>query len=111
MDLLLDENMDPGFRHYLSAEHDVRSAQYMGWLGKVNGELLALARDEFDALITLDQDMEDQQNLTAADVAVIVLRAGTDDINVLRTLVPQILERLLTVERGKFYCISPREQL
>ena len=43
MKLLLDENMNPRFRHYLSAEHDVRSVGYMGWLGKVNGELLALA--------------------------------------------------------------------
>ena len=111
MKLLLDENMNPRFRHYLSAEHDVRSVGYMGWLGKVNGELLALARDEFDVLITLDRDMECQQNLTAADVAVIVLRAGTDDINVLRTLVPQIFERLHTIERGNFYSIPPKEQL
>ena len=109
MKLLLDENLNPRFRHYLSAEHDVRSVRYMGWLGRVNGELLALARNEFDVLITLDQDMKDQQNLTVADVAVIVLRAGTDDINVLRTLVPQILGRLLTVERGKFYSIPPEE--
>ena len=109
MKLLLDENMNPRFRHYLSAEHDVRSVGYMGWLGKVNGELLALARDEFDALITLDQDMKDQQNLTEEDVAVIVLRAGTDDINVLSKLVPQILERLLTVRRGRFYHIPPKE--
>ena len=109
MRLLLDENMNPRFRHYLSAEHDVRSAGYMGWLGKVNGELLTLARDEFDVLITLDTDMEDQQNLTAEDVAVIVLRAGTDDINVLRTLVPQIFECLHTIERGNFYSIPPKE--
>ena len=109
MKLLLDENINPRFMHYLSVEHDVRSVRYMGWLGRVNGELLTLARDEFDVLITLDQDIEDQQNLTAADVAVIVLRAGTDDIHVLRTLVPQILERLLTVERGKFYSIPSEE--
>ena len=111
MKLLLDENMNPRFRHYLSAEHDVRSVGYMGWLGKVNGELLALARDEFDGLITLDQDMECQQNLTTADVAVIILRPGTDDINVLRTLVPQIMERLHTIERGVFYSIPSKEQL
>ena len=109
MKLLLDENMNPRFRHYLSAEHDVRSVGYMGWLGKVNGELLARARDEFDVLITLDQNMECQQNLTAADVAVIVLRAGTDDIKVLLTLVPQIYEQLHTVRRGRFYNIPPKD--
>ena len=109
MKLLLDENMDPRFRHYLSAEHDVRSVGYMGWLGKVNGELLALARHEFDALITLDQNMEDQQNLTDDDVAVIVLQAGTDDIYMLRKLAPQIFELLHTFRRGRFYYIPPKE--
>lgn len=107
MKLLLDENMNPRFRHYLSAEHDVR---YMGWLGKVNGELLALARDDgFDVLITLDQDIEDQQNLTAADVGVIILMAGTDDMNALRTLVPQILDKLRTIGRGEIAHILPKE--
>ncbi len=69
----------------------------MGWKGKVNGALLALARDEFDTLITLDPKIETQQNLTDADVAVIVLRPVSDHIDALRALVPQILERLPTL--------------
>ena len=79
----------------------------MGWKGKVNGALLALARDEFDTLITLDQKIESQQNLTDAGVAVIVLRPGTDDIDTLRALVPQILELLLTLRRGEVVYIPP----
>ena len=106
MRLLLDENMPHPFRREVP-DHDVRTVDYMGWKGRVNGELLALARDEFDALITLDQKIVSQQNLTVADVAVIVLRPGTDDIDALRSLVPQILERLLTVRRGEVAYIPP----
>ena len=38
MRILLDENMPPQFRHNFP-EDDVRSAQFMGWLGHHNGEL------------------------------------------------------------------------
>ena len=47
--------------------------------------------------------------MTSVDVAVIILRPGTDDINVLRTLVPQILERLRTIRRGEIAHIPPKE--
>ena len=106
MRLLLDENMPVDFRRQIPG-HDVRTVDYMGWKGRVNGELLALARDEFDALITLDQKIESQQNLTDTDVAMIVLRPVSDHIDALRALVPQILERLLTIRRGEVAYIPP----
>lgn len=108
MNLLLDENLPLDFRHYLPG-HDVRTAQYMGWKGRVYGELLVLAQDDFDVLITLDQSMEFEQNITEEDVAVIVLRAGSNDSAVLRTLVPEILATLYTVRRGEVRYIPPRE--
>ena len=89
------------------ADHDVRTVDYMGWKGRLNGELLALTGDEFDALITLDQKIGNHQNLTTADVAVIVLRPGADHIDALRVLVPQILERLPTARRGEITYIPP----
>ena len=106
MRLLLDENMPVDFRRHILG-HVVRTVDYMGWKGRVNGELLALARDEFDAIITLDQKIESQQNLTDTDIAVIVLRPGYDHIDALRALIPQILERLLTLRRGEVVYIPP----
>ena len=108
MNLLLDENLPLDFRHYLPG-HDVRTAQYMGWKGSVNGELLTLAKDDFDVLITLDQTMEFEQNITEEDVAVIVLRAGSNDLAVVRTLVPDILATLYTIRRGEVRYIPPKE--
>ena len=108
MNLLLDEDMPHAFRHELPG-HDVRTASYMGWKSKVNGELLALARDEFDVLITLDQHLEEQQSLNQSDVGIVVLRPGSDDIEILKTLVPEILEKLPTVRRGQVIYIPPKE--
>ena len=99
MKLLLDENMPHDFRHYLS-EHELRTVDYMGWKGKGNGELIALARDDFDALITLDQKIPYQHNLTLTDMTVIILSAGTNDIDALRTPVPELLVQLHFAKRG-----------
>ena len=107
MRILLDENVPHALRHEFP-EHDVRTAQYMGWDSKQNGELLALARDKFDVLITLDQHIPEQQNLTEEDVGVIILTAGTDDVEFLKSLVPQISERLHNIRRGQFVRI-PQE--
>ena len=56
MRVLLDESVPWALRHYLS-NHEVRTVKYMGWDGKTNGELLELARGEFDLLITVDQSV------------------------------------------------------
>ena len=67
MNLLLDEQMSGRFGRLLSG-HEFFTVQQMGWDGKHNGELLALARNRFDAFITLDRNMEYQQNITEADI-------------------------------------------
>ncbi len=108
MKLLFDENMPHAFRHDIPG-HDVSTARFMGWNSRVNGELLALARDEFDVLITLDQNIEDQQDLSDSDLAINVLRPGSDDTEVLRTLVPEILASLIAIRRGQVIYIPPRE--
>ena len=107
MRLLLDEDMPHVFRDYLPG-HDVSTVQYMGWDRKQNGELLALARNQFDVLITLDQKIPYQQNLTDSDVGIVVLIAGTDNVDALRTLVPQIIETLPSIKRGEVVRIYPQ---
>ena len=81
----------------------------MSWSGKSNGELLRLARDEFDAFITVDQSIPSQQNITELDVVVVVLAARSNDIDDLTPLVPEILNRLPLMKRGEVVRIeAPR---
>jgi hypothetical protein len=45
----------------------------MGWTGVKNGDLLRLAENErFDALVTTDQSLRHQQNLSTLRLGVIV---------------------------------------
>jgi hypothetical protein len=72
----------------------------MGWASKTNGELLALAATDFDVFLTSDRNLSYQQNVSAFDVAVIVLVARSNRMDDLRPLVPQILEALVTAKAG-----------
>lgn len=111
MNVLLDEDMPHTFRHHLPG-HYTRTVDYMGWKSTINGALFTLARDDFDVLITLDQkipyqQIPYQQNLTALDVAVIILIAGKGRIEDLIPLAPQVLGVIPMVRRGKMVRISP----
>jgi len=65
MRVLLDENIDRLLKGLFAPEFEVVTAQEWGWQGKENGELLRAAEQEFDAFVTMDKNLEYQQNLQA----------------------------------------------
>ncbi len=72
----------------------------MGWTTVKNGELLTLVSAEFDAFVTVDGNLAFQQNLTSHNLAVIVLRAGSNRLADLKPLVPKLLEAIEAGRRG-----------
>jgi hypothetical protein len=71
----------------------------MGWASKRNGELLALAVSRFDVFVTADRNLSYQQDVSAFDIAVVVLAARSNRLDDLRPLVPRLLEILPTAKR------------
>ena len=72
--ILLDENMSYRLVRRFPKGVQVRTALWMGWGGKRNGELLRLAAEErFDVLVTLDKTMAFEQNPKTLPLPVIVL--------------------------------------
>ncbi|MGK2898498.1 MAG: hypothetical protein ACSLE9_07400 [Burkholderiaceae bacterium] len=61
----------------------------MGWGGKKNGQLLALAAQGFDALITVDKNLPYQQNRATLPVAV-VIDSYSNELAALLPLVPAL---------------------
>ena len=54
--------------------HDVSTVQYLGWSGTKNGELLRVAETAgIEVLVTADQNLNYQQNLSGRSIAIIVL--------------------------------------
>jgi hypothetical protein len=74
MRLLLDESLPRKLKARL-APHEVRTVPETGWAGKTNGQLLRLAREEFEVFLTADQKLPNQRNLSTFNIAVIVFAA------------------------------------
>ena len=102
MRVLLDECLPRKLRRELPG-HDVRTVVEAGWSGTKNGALLHRAAGEFDVLLTVDSNMEYQQNTATLPIAVIVLISRSNDVDVLRPLMPAVLELLRDVEPGRLY--------
>jgi predicted nuclease of predicted toxin-antitoxin system len=97
MKILLDENLPHRLRP-LIAGHECFTVAFQGWGGIKNGELLSLAASEgFEALLTSDGNLPYQRNKSDSRVAVVVLRAPTNDLNDIRPLVPALLKALETL--------------
>jgi hypothetical protein len=83
MRLLLDHCVPRRFGRLLSI-HQVSTAYQMGWSSLKNGELLSRARSQFDAFLTVDQNVEFQQNLSSLPITVVVLVATDNRLDTLR---------------------------
>lgn len=75
----------------------------MGWDDLSNGKLLAKAAEDFDVMLTVDQNIKHQQNLNKLPMAVIVLIAEDNRFPTLARLadkvedaLPNLLPRTLT---------------
>jgi hypothetical protein len=79
----------------LLPSHDVKTVVEMGWSGVANGKLLALAAKQFDALVTVDQNMPYQQNMSTLPVSVVVLAAASNELKMLVPLLPTLESALL----------------
>ena len=105
MKLLLDECIDSRLAKELKG-HTVRTVPQMGWAGVKNGQLMTLAEKDFDVFITVDRNLPYQQNLIKYDIAVLLLRAKTNRLADLKSLIPKILNSLPKTKAKESLTIS-----
>ena len=100
MRILLDENLPADLAAELSG-HEVATVTRLGWQGIKNSQLLLRAQGRFDVLVTMDRNLEFQQNIAGFEVTILVLLAPSNRMVHLRPLVPAILTALKTVRPGE----------
>jgi hypothetical protein len=94
--ILLDEQLPRHLARHLVG-HNVRTVQQQSWAGLKNGELLREAEAAgFSVLVTGDQNLEHQQNLTTRKVGIVVLGAAS---NALEDLLPLVARALVAIDR------------
>lgn len=97
---LLDECVPRRLKRRLPA-HDVAHVRDLGWTGRRNGDLLRLMLGAgSEVFVTVDRNLEYQQNVAAAGVGVVVLLARTNRLADLVPLAPRAGEAIAAAAAG-----------
>ena len=77
-----------------------------GWGGKKNGELLRLAEQEFGVFVTMDRNLEYQQNLRGFDLGIVLIAAKSNRRKNVEPLMPEVNRALDKVQAGELFVVS-----
>ena len=106
MKILLDECVTKHLKHYL-ADHEVATVREMQWSGIKNGKLMILCVENgFDILLTIDKNLQHQQNLDKYPLTIVVLNTFTSKIEELVTFLPSFKTQVEYMEKHKVYLID-----
>jgi Domain of unknown function (DUF5615) len=97
--VLLDENLPHDLIDALLG-HSVSTVHGLGWAGTKNGALLKRASGVVDAFVTMDTNLEHQQNVSVLPFGIFVVAAPSNRMQDLTPLVPEMLEALARVRPG-----------
>jgi hypothetical protein len=98
--VLLDENLPHDLGGALTG-HVVSTVQGLGWAGTRNGALLKRASDVCDVFISMDGNIEHQQNLANLSFAVVVIDAPSNRMADLLPVVAELLQAIDAVRPGE----------
>jgi|SRR5437899_10035040 len=102
MKVLIDECAPKALKAFLIKHgHESLTVQEAGWAGKQNGELLKLAEDRFDVLVTVDTSLRYQQNLKGRRIAIVILEYSSNRLEHLRQYFPACASAIDKIKPGE----------
>ena len=108
MKVLIDECAPRALKkHLITHGHECLTVQEAGWSGKQNGELLELAGEVFDALVTVDTNLRYQQNLAGRKIAIVILQSSSNRLDHLRQFFPACALALSKIKPEEIVLIGP----
>ena len=108
MRILLDECVNAGLRAAFQG-HAVKTVTEIGWRSSEDGPLLNYAQGQFDVFVTIDRNLEHQQNLKKFNLGFIVVRAPSNEIISYRPIFVPLQEAAEVVRAGQvIYVVSPQ---
>ncbi len=107
MKILLDENLPRKLKADFGEGYEVKTVRDMEWLGKKNGELLGLITfNGFDFFITIDKNLQHQQNLDKFNITIFLLLAKNNRLETLQFLVSKIKDKITSGDFAKLNVIE-----
>jgi hypothetical protein len=104
--VLLDECLPRQLKRHFPG-HQVNTVPEMGWAGIKNGPLMRLMESTVDVFVTIDGNLQYQQNLSATRLAFVVLAAPDNTVETLAPLMLQVLAALHSLQPGMLVRIEP----
>lgn len=105
MKLLLDECV-PRRLKFGFAGHEILTIDEAGFKGLKNGNLIRAASEIFEVLITVDKNIQHQQNIEKLKIAILILSAKSNRYESLSPLVPKALKILENIKIGEIITIK-----
>ncbi len=105
MNVFVDECVNYKLMPYLTG-HSFVHATDTAWRSIKNGALLRLVAPAYDVFLTVDQNIPYQQNLKKFNLAFVILKAASLNIDDLLPLVPDALDALAHISVGDLVIIS-----
>lgn len=106
MKILLDECVTKHLKPHL-ADHEVLTVREMQWSGIKNGKLMSLCVEYgFDILLTIDKNLQYQQNLDHHHLAVVVFNSPSSKVEDLITYLPMFNMLLTDIQKHKAYILE-----
>lgn len=81
--------------------HEAMTVPQAGFAGYKNGRLLAAIESGFDVFVTIDGNLEYQQNLIGVSIGIVVIVADSNRLESLVPKVPSILKEIAIVKPGE----------
>jgi hypothetical protein len=105
MRVLLDGNLPRAFGALLTG-HRVQTVHQRRWSHLDDGPLLNAAEPEFDAFVTMDQNLRFQQNLRGRRIRIVLLRGPSNTLPALAPIAPALLDALASMVPGDFRVVG-----
>lgn len=106
MKILLDECVTKKVKTALT-DYEVFTVFDMGFSGLKNGQLLRKAQENhFDIILTIDKNMDHQQNIKKFNISIVVLETLNSNFNTIKESLPEFIERMKTFKKGHTYRIN-----
>jgi predicted nuclease of predicted toxin-antitoxin system len=100
MRVLIDECVDPRVI-LLLGDHKVATVHEQGWDTLEDGALLAIAQQDFDVLVTIDGNLEFQQNLSKFKIGIVVVHVAKNQLAHYRVMQRDLLAAIEKVLPGE----------
>ena len=105
MRVLLDSNLPRAFATLLPG-HRTATTHQRQWSDLDDGPLLDAAEAEFDAFVTMDQNLRFQQNLRGRRLRIVVIRARSNKWNDVHPIASSVLLALAQLAPGELRIVA-----